>query len=156
MVGDHSGPRPWAEEVSDNGHHSGTRSRRRTSTHSSLISRAIRVDVPHSRPNFRRRGIRIDCILLAAGLIAVLEFKRSKLTPADRDQVTNYCVNLVEFHREARRLCENEGCIVVPILVMTEGRLQASAPRSEEFHAIRGPRCCAIQVAAIGMDSVLR
>ena len=51
--------------------------------------------------DFRRRGLRIDCVLLAPGIIAVLEFKRSKIAPADVDQVTNYCVNLVEFHEES-------------------------------------------------------
>ena len=62
--------------------------------------------------DFRRRGLRIDCILLAPGIIAVLEFKRTKLTPADVDQVTNDCINLVEFHDESRRLCEQEDVIV--------------------------------------------
>ena len=85
--------------------------------------------------DFRRRGLRIDCILLAPGIIAVLEFKRSKLTPADADQVINYCVNLVEFHEESRRLCEMGRSIVVPFLVQTEGRYDGRADGSEEFHA---------------------
>lgn len=85
--------------------------------------------------DFRRRGLRIDCVLLGPGIIAVLEFKRSKLTPADADQVTNYCVNLVEFHEETRRLCEQGDAIVVPILVQTTGRFDGRRVASEVFHS---------------------
>ena len=84
--------------------------------------------------DFRRRGLRIDCVLLAPGIIAVLEFKRSKLAPADADQVTNYCVNLVEFHEESRRQCEEEGVIVVPILIQTEGSYGGRRSGGTEFH----------------------
>lgn len=98
--------------------------------------------------DFRRRGLRIDCVLLAPGLVAVLEFKRSKLTPADTDQVTNYCVNLVEFHEETRRLCEQEGAIVVPVLIQTEGSRDAVHGVAGDFHAapwesiVRSPFRC--------------
>ena len=51
--------------------------------------------------DFRRRGLRIDCLLLGDGVIAVVEFKRSKLVAADREQVTNYAVNLVESRGNA-------------------------------------------------------
>jgi hypothetical protein len=85
--------------------------------------------------DFRRRGLRIDCVLLAPGVIAVLEFKRSKLTPADADQVTNYCINLVEFHEESRRLCEEEQSIVVPILIQTEGSHAGASEDVGPFHA---------------------
>ena len=85
--------------------------------------------------DFRRRGLRIDCILLAPGVIAVLEFKRSKLTPADADQVTNYGINLVEFHEESRRLCEEENAIVVPFLIQTDGNYKGGAGGDDEFHA---------------------
>lgn len=85
--------------------------------------------------DFRRRGLRIDCVLLAPGIIAVLEFKRSKLTPADADQVTNYCINLVEFHEESRRLCEEESAIVVPFLIQTDGSYDGAADGGDEFHA---------------------
>lgn len=84
--------------------------------------------------DFRRRGLRIDCILLAPGIIAVLEFKRTTLTAADVDQVTNYCINLVEFHEESRRLCEQEGTIVVPILVQTQGSHLGRVGGGDEFH----------------------
>ncbi|MEM7412787.1 MAG: DNA/RNA helicase domain-containing protein [Myxococcota bacterium] len=83
--------------------------------------------------DFRRRGLRIDCVLLAPGMIAVLEFKRSKLSAADADQVTNYCVNLVEFHQETRRTCDEECAIVVPVLVQTNGEFEYRGPIRGEF-----------------------
>ena len=47
--------------------------------------------------DFRRRGLRMDCILLADGVLFVVEFKRSKLDRATRDQVMGYAVNLIEI-----------------------------------------------------------
>lgn len=70
--------------------------------------------------DFRRRGLRMDCLLLGDGILFVIEFKRSKLQRADRDQVMNYAVNLVEFHRSTQEWCQ-EGCVVVPILARTDG-----------------------------------
>lgn len=71
--------------------------------------------------DFRRRGLRMDCVLLGDGVIAVVEFKRAKLGAVDREQVTNYAVNLVEFHEETRRVVNDEQCIVAPILALTTG-----------------------------------
>lgn len=71
--------------------------------------------------DFRRRGLRIDCLLLAEGALFVIEFKRSKLSSADRDQVMNYAINLIEFHRETREWL-SEGAILFPVLVLTGGR----------------------------------
>lgn len=69
--------------------------------------------------DLRRRGLRIDCLLLGGGIIAVLEFKRGDVLKAHVDQIENYCVNLLEFHAETRRLCETQGVIIVPVLVQT-------------------------------------
>ena len=69
--------------------------------------------------DLRRRGLRMDCVLLAPGAILVVEFKREAAGAASRDQVTNYCINLVEFHHETRRLVREHGFIVVPILART-------------------------------------
>jgi hypothetical protein len=71
--------------------------------------------------DFRRRGLRMDCVLLGDGVIAVVEFKRSKLSTADREQVINYAVNLVEFHEETRRVVKEEHGIVAPVLTLTTG-----------------------------------
>jgi hypothetical protein len=35
--------------------------------------------------DFRRRGLRMDCVLLAEGVLFIIEFKRSQLERADRD-----------------------------------------------------------------------
>lgn len=77
--------------------------------------------------DFRRRGLRIDCVLLGDGVIAVVEFKRSKLGASEREQVTNYAVNLVEFHEETQRLVREGGAIVAPVLTLT-GQSKGSTP----------------------------
>ena len=69
--------------------------------------------------DFRRRGLRMDCVLLGDGVIAVVEFKRSRLSAGDREQVTNYAVNLVEFHEDTRRHVEEHEAIVAPLLALT-------------------------------------
>jgi hypothetical protein len=70
--------------------------------------------------DFRRRGLRMDCLLLGEGILFVVEFKRSKFQRADRDQVMNYAVNLLEFHKATQEWCE-KGLIIVPILSLTQG-----------------------------------
>lgn len=76
--------------------------------------------------DFRRRGLRMDCVLLARGALFVVEFKRSSLGRADRDQVMNYAVNLIEFHQVTRDWCNREGAIVVPVLALTGGKVRGS------------------------------
>jgi len=83
--------------------------------------------------DFRRRGLRMDCVLLGKGIIAVLEFKRTALMAADRDQVSDYAINLVEFHEETRRVCDSEQCVVVPMLALTSGAAKRSS-NGREFH----------------------
>jgi hypothetical protein len=72
--------------------------------------------------DFRRRGLRMDCLLLADGALFVIEFKRTQLERADRDQVMNYAVNLFEFHKVTRQWCEADKAIILPVLALTEGR----------------------------------
>jgi hypothetical protein len=83
--------------------------------------------------DFRRRGLRLDCVLIGNGIVAIVEFKRSQLTAADRDQVIDYAVNLVEFHEETRRLCATEDLVVVPVLALTSGTCKQTQ-RESEFH----------------------
>ncbi len=98
--------------------------------------------------DFRRRGLRMDCVLLGEGIVAVLEFKRSRVGAADREQVTSYCVNLVEFHERTRELSSESGCIVAPILALTEGAVPPPAPVARHFHrapwsaVLRDPLVC--------------
>lgn len=84
--------------------------------------------------DFRRRGLRLDCVLLGDGIVAVLEFKRSTLNAADREQVASYCVNLVEFHEETRRLVTEEAAIVAPILALTSGAAPKPRAGAPAFH----------------------
>ena len=74
--------------------------------------------------DFRRRGLRIDAVLLVGSHALVVEFKRSKLSAGDRDQVVNYCVNLCEFHQVTQDSINNKSGMVVPILVSREDRNQ--------------------------------
>lgn len=74
--------------------------------------------------DFHRRGLRMDCLLLAEGVLFVVEFKRSKLQRVDRDQVMTYAVNLLEFHKVTREWCNARDAIVVPVLALTEGRVR--------------------------------
>ncbi|OGV34655.1 MAG: hypothetical protein A2020_00365 [Lentisphaerae bacterium GWF2_45_14] len=76
--------------------------------------------------DFHRRGLRMDCLLLSDGALFVIEFKRSKLQRADRDQVMNYAVNLIEFHRVTQDWCKGNGAIVVPVLALTEGKVSST------------------------------
>lgn len=73
--------------------------------------------------NFKRRGLRLDCVLLCPGVIFVIEFKRSKIEAVDRIQVQNYCVNLIEFHEVTQRCCEN-GARIIPIVVCTASKVR--------------------------------
>ena len=54
----------------------------------------------------------------------MIEFKRSKLTSGDRDQVINYCVNLCEFHQVTQNSVDANSGMVIPILVSREDRNQ--------------------------------
>ncbi|MBW7894082.1 MAG: DUF2075 domain-containing protein [Opitutaceae bacterium] len=83
--------------------------------------------------DLRRRGLRLDCILLGKGVVAVLEFKRGDILKAHIDQIENYCVNLVEFHAETRRLCEQSHVILVPIVVQTESGKRPKQPGQRGF-----------------------
>lgn len=75
--------------------------------------------------DFRRRGLRLDCVLLADGALIVIEFKRTRLGRADRDQVMSYAVNLLEFHRVTREWCERDQAVIVPVLTLTRGTLSS-------------------------------
>ena len=84
--------------------------------------------------DFRRRGLRLDCVLLADGCVLVVEFKRSKCGAAEREQVTRYAVSLLEFHARTREAAERREVIVVPILVQT----RVTRPRPPTWPGIGG------------------
>jgi hypothetical protein len=84
--------------------------------------------------DFRRRGLRIDCVLLGVGIVAVVEFKRSGFSACDREQVSNYALNLVEFHEETRSEIELHNAIVVPILALTSHSAAPHFFANPDFH----------------------
>lgn len=96
--------------------------------------------------DFRRRGIRIDFILVSAGALFVLEFKRSDTIAADRDQVLNYCVNLVEFHE----VTQNAQPKLVPILVSRAGARATRIPAIEWMND--WPQICQNVTYSRGVD----
>ena len=82
--------------------------------------------------DFRRRGLRMDCVLLAPGIIVILEFKRQTPTLADRDQAMSYAINIREFHEVTQKAINEENLIVAPVVVTT----QSTAPDNTDisFH----------------------
>ncbi len=80
--------------------------------------------------DFRRRGLRIDFILVAPVALFVIEFKRGAITTADRDQVMNYCVNLVEFHE----LTQKAQPKVFPLLITRQSKSPVPHNAPIEWH----------------------
>ena len=74
--------------------------------------------------DFRRRGLRMDAVLLCGSHTIVIEFKRSKLGSGDKDQVVNYCINLCEFHSQTQESVRKHDAKVVPVLVSREDSSQ--------------------------------
>ena len=93
---------------------------------------AILRDVVTRFPNWHvlleypllRLGRRIDAVLLADRAIIVLEFKvgATAIAQADRMQVEDYALDLVDFHAGSRRHP------VIPVLVATEATPRPSTP----------------------------
>ena len=73
--------------------------------------------------DFRRRGLRLDCVLLADGLVLVLEFKRTIRGGADLSQVDHYAANLLDFHKSTIDAAADGRVWVVPMLIQTQGTL---------------------------------
>ena len=67
--------------------------------------------------DFKRRGLRMDVILLTGKNAIVIEFKRSKLTATDSEQVVNYCVNLCEFHEVTQKNIKNKAFEILHIQI---------------------------------------
>jgi len=80
-----------------------------------LRGRSGRVYSEYAIP---RMGKRIDVILLIGPVIFVLEFKvgETYFTLSGLDQVTDYCLDLKNFHESSR------DCFIAPILVATASR----------------------------------
>jgi hypothetical protein len=66
-----------------------------------------------------RREKRIDVVIVARGLIVVIEFKvgQSEYLNSDKEQLLDYCLDLRDFHFESRDK------VIVPILIATNGQI---------------------------------
>src|ERR1051325_1293891 len=80
-----------------------------------LLNREGRIYFEYAIP---RMGKRIDVIVLIGPVIFVLEFKvgESHFTSSALDQVTDYCLDLKNFHESSYN------CFIAPILVATSSR----------------------------------
>jgi len=80
-----------------------------------LINRTGRIYFEYAIP---RMGKRIDVVLLIGSVIFVLEFKvgESHFTSSALDQVTDYCLDLKNFHESSYN------CFIAPILIATSSR----------------------------------
>ncbi len=82
--------------------------------------------------DFRRRGLRMDCVLLAPGIVVILEFKRQAPTLADRDQAMSYAINLREFHEVTQDAIQEGNLIITPVVVSTQ--CKATETSEISFH----------------------
>lgn len=80
-----------------------------------LLNREGRIYFEYAIP---RMGRRIDAVLLIGPVVFVLEFKvgESHFTSSALDQVTDYCLDLKNFHESSY------DCVIAPILVATASR----------------------------------
>jgi len=80
-----------------------------------LLNRSGRIYFEYAIP---RMGKRIDVVVLIGPVIFVLEFKvgESHFTSSALDQVTDYCLDLKNFHESSYN------CVIAPILIATASR----------------------------------
>src|ERR1051326_7599512 len=80
-----------------------------------LINREGRIYFEYAIP---RMGKRIDVVLLIGPVVFVLEFKvgESHFTNSALDQVTDYCLDLKNFHEASY------DCVIAPILIAKQSR----------------------------------
>jgi hypothetical protein len=80
-----------------------------------LVNRSGRIYFEYAIP---RMGKRIDVVLLIGPVVFVLEFKvgESHFTSSALDQVTDYCLDLKNFHESSYN------CVIAPVLIATASR----------------------------------
>jgi hypothetical protein len=97
-----------------------------------LVNRTGRIYFEFAIP---RMGKRIDVILLIGPVIFVLEFKvcESHFTPSALDQVTDYCLDLKNFHESSYN------CVIAPVLIATASRhltpIVCATPKNDKLLA---------------------
>jgi Schlafen group 3, DNA/RNA helicase domain len=97
-----------------------------------LVNRTGRIYFEYAIP---RMGKRIDVVLLIGPVIFVLEFKvgESHFTSSALDQVTDYCLDLKNFHESSYH------CVIAPILIATTSRhvtrIVCTTPKNDKLLA---------------------
>ncbi len=115
-----------------------------------LTNRSGRIYFEYAIP---RMGKRIDVVLLIGPVIFVLEFKvgESHFTLSALDQVTDYCLDLKNFHESSY------DCVIAPILIATNSRYEApiacTTPHSDKLLA---PIRSTVNLLSQVIDEVLR
>ena len=114
-----------------------------------LLNREGRVYFEYAIP---RMGKRIDVLLLIGPVIFVLEFKvgESHFTASALDQVTDYCLDLKNFHESSY------DCVVAPVLIATNSRhltpITCTTPKKDKLLA---PIRSAVPMLVHTIDEVL-
>jgi len=97
-----------------------------------LANRTGRIYFEYAIP---RMGKRIDVVLLLGSVIFVLEFKvgESHFTSSALDQVTDYCLDLKNFHDSSY------DCVIAPVLIATTSRhitpIVCTTPKNDKLLA---------------------
>jgi len=95
--------------------------------------------------NFRRRGLRVDFVLLAPGAIFVLEFKRGDVSASAKDQAMRYAKNLIEFHELTQELAPK----IYPIVITRKGDAGSLGRLGFSFNR---PSLNAMPLCCVGSD----
>jgi hypothetical protein len=115
-----------------------------------LINHSGRIYFEYAIP---RMGKRIDVVLLIGPVIFVLEFKvgESHFTSSALDQVTDYCLDLKNFHESSY------DCVIAPILIATASRhvtpIVCTTPKNDKLLA---PIRSTVPLLTQTIDEVLR
>ena len=115
-----------------------------------LLKRQGRIYFEYAIP---RMGKRIDTVLLIGPLVFVLEFKvgESHFTSSALDQVTDYCLDLKNFHESSY------DCVLAPIVVATASRhmrpIVCATPKNDKLLA---PICSTVPLLTQVLDDVLQ
>jgi hypothetical protein len=114
-----------------------------------LLNRSGRIYFEYAIP---RMGKRIDVVLLIGPVIFVLEFKvgESHFTSSALDQVTDYCLDLKNFHESSYN------AFIAPVLIATASRhthpIVCTTPKGDK---LLGPIRSAVPLLSTVIDDVL-
>jgi hypothetical protein len=114
-----------------------------------LLNRSGRIYFEYAIP---RMGKRIDVVLLIGPVIFVLEFKvgESHFNSSALDQVTDYCLDLKNFHESSY------DCVIAPILIATLSRHIKPIVCNAQSDKVLSPICSTVPQLTEVVDNVLQ